>query len=129
MPTALTEGALTFTFPGRWTASKLDEWSFLRKQLQPAAQRCRQPCGKCESELSCERCGTPKTVGVKAMDFLALPPDRTAWLIEVKDYRREPRTKAIDLADEVAAKARDSMMTLAAAAVNANDDGEKGQAR
>ena len=97
----LEEGGLTFEFPNDGSeAAKYDAWSFYRNQFQ-------RVCG-----------------GSKAVDFLFVETTRT-WLIEVKDYRRERRTKAIDLADEVAAKVRDTLAGLAACRCNANDADEK----
>lgn len=42
--------------------------------------------------------------GLKAVDIVALAPDRTMSLIEVKDYRGRRRTKPSELHEEVAAK-------------------------
>lgn len=108
---AITEGNLTFTFPDHWDAVKYDDWSFYRNQFNGC-------CG-----------------GTRAVDILAIENNgaqqrgRTLWLIEVKDYRIHPRTKLIDLGDEVAAKVRDSLAGLVAAAGNANDRSEKTFAR
>jgi hypothetical protein len=60
--------------------------------------------------------------GAKAVDIVAIDPDRCCWAIEVKDYRIHPRTKVIDIADEVALKARDSLAVLVAASANAVGD-------
>ncbi len=49
--------------------------------------------------------------------------------IEVRDYRQHPRDKAIDIADEVAAKARDTLAGLAAARCNADESQEREHAR
>ena len=98
---SITEGALTFHFPDGWQATKFDTWSFYRKQFQ-------RVCG-----------------GAKAIDILAIDSDSRLWAIEVKDYRKHPRTKTIDLANEVACKVRDSLAALVAASVNANDADEK----
>ncbi len=51
------------------------------------------------------------------------------WLIEIKDYRRHPRTKVIDLGDEIAFKVRDTLAGLVAAKCNANTADEKNTAR
>jgi hypothetical protein len=51
------------------------------------------------------------------------------WLIEVKDYRTYPRAKVIDLADEIAAKVRDTLAGLVAARCNANEAKERDLAR
>ncbi len=98
---SLQEGELTFDFPDEGSdVAKYDEWSFYRNQFQPV-------CG-----------------GTKAIDFIFVEPQRT-WLIEVKDYRHHRRTKIADLADEVAAKVRDTLAGLAACRCNANDETEQ----
>lgn len=102
---AIAEGALTFTFAPGAEASKYDDWSFYRNQFQ-------QGCFKDN----------------KAVDLLC-ELNRSAWLIEVKDYRVHPRTKAVDLADEVAIKVRDTLAGLVAASVGANDPVERAFAR
>ena len=57
------------------------------------------------------------------MDFLCIDAEAT-WLIEVKDYRHESRTKPSKLHDEVAAKVRDTLAGLAAVqADDASPDG------
>ncbi|MGE0375532.1 MAG: hypothetical protein AB7Q45_08975, partial [Planctomycetaceae bacterium] len=83
MPT-IDEGKLRFTFPDDWEASKFDEWSFYQNQFQSV-------CG-----------------GAKAIDVLAIEPKECFWKIEAKDYRQHPRTKVLDLAEEIATKVRDS---------------------
>jgi len=54
---------------------------------------------------------------------------KDAWLIEVRDYREHIRTKAIDLADELAIKVRDTLAGLVAAQTQANATEEKNFAR
>jgi hypothetical protein len=97
----ITEDKLTFKFPSTWKAIKYDDWSFYLNQFQKV-------CG-----------------GAKAVDILAIAPDKCLWAIEVKDYRQHIRTKVVELADEVACKARDTLAGLFAAHVNANDVDEK----
>ena len=99
------EGNLTFHFPTGWNAVKYDDWSFYRNQFQRV-------------------CGSSKGV-----DILAVVHSKTTWLIEVKDYRRYRRTKAIELADEIAFKVRDTLAGIVTAAVRANDTDEKDFAR
>lgn len=94
------EERLTFTFPAGAMASKYDEWAHYRNQFNSAFR------------------------GTKAVDVVYAATD-TAWLIEVKDYRVNPRTKAIDLADEVALKVRDTLAGLVSARLHANDADEK----
>ena len=98
---SITEGTLTFQFPDGWLIAKFEAWSFYRHQFQ-------QVCG-----------------GAKAVDMFAIASNHCVWAIEVKDYRRHPRVKAIELTDEVACKVRDSLAALVAARVNANDASEK----
>ena len=98
---SITEGALTFQFPDGWLVTKFDAWSFYRNQFQ-------------------KLCG-----GTKAIDMLAIASNRCVWAIEVKDYRVHPRTKTIELTDEVAYKVRDSLAALVAARIKANDPEEK----
>lgn len=104
MPT-ITEGKLQFDFPENWFASKFDETSFYVNQFQSV-------CG-----------------GAKAVDVIAVEPNACLWTIEAKDYRQHRRTKIIDLADEIAAKARDSLAAIMAAQANANNADEKQFAR
>ena len=59
MPTVI-KGNLSFQFPTDWRAEKFDESGFYRNQFQ-------RVCG-----------------GAKAVDILALGPDRSAWFIEIK---------------------------------------------
>ena len=99
------EGALTFTFAAGAQARKYDTWSFYRKQFQ-------------------QGCFTDN----KAVDLLC-EFNRSAWLIEVKDYRVYPRTKVMDLADELAIKVRDTLAGLVAASIGANDPDERTFAR
>ena len=96
----ITEGSLRFRFPDDCLASKYDDWAFYRNQFQPIANGCRAVDIVCVSAKAC-------------------------WLIEIKDYRQHPRTKAIDLDQELATKVRDTLAGLASAAKNANDAGER----
>ncbi len=97
---AITEGQLTFTFPVGADACQYDNWAFYRNQFNNAFG------------------------GTKAMDLLYIDNDQT-WLIEIKDYRTNPRTKTVELGDEIAIKVRDTLAGLAAGKCNANDAGEK----
>ena len=102
--TTIAEGALTFSFPNSCRASKYDDWSFYRNQFQPVANGC------------------------KAIDIICVE-DNVSWLIEVKDYRHHRRTKAIEIADELAIKVRDTLAGVALAAKVANDAAECQHAR
>ena len=98
--TEIQEGKLKFLFPDNCEAAKYDNWDFYRKFFQSIVS------------------------GTKAVDILCIAQD-ASWLIEVKDYRHHPRTKPIDLDDEVARKVRDTLSGLAAASANAQDGGER----
>lgn len=65
---------LTFDFPDAWVVGKYDDWSFYRNRFMRISNR------------------------LKALDLLAVSPDRIAWLIEAKDYRLHQRTKPSHLA-------------------------------
>ena len=93
------EGALVFTFPEDAQVGKIDSWAFYRNQFS-------------------------KIQKTKAVDFVCVFEDE-CWLIEVKDYRYRPRTKTLEIADEIAWKSRDTLACLAAAARNANDEAER----
>jgi hypothetical protein len=92
MPTLVVD-TLTFDFPAGWTASKYDGWSFYRNRFQ-------------------------RFLGTKAVDVLAISPNRTLFLIEAKDYRHYRRTKAIRLADEVTKKVLDTLAAMLPSKVN-----------
>lgn len=85
------EGQLEYHFDAQWTVSKYDEWPFYREHFEKA-------CG-----------------GNKAVDVVAHDPSDTLWLVELKDYRVHPRTKTLDLSEEVALKVRDSVAGIFAA--------------
>lgn len=92
---------LNFEFPDEWALSKYDDWSFYNNRFKRILE------------------------GIKALDLLAVSPSRTAWLIEVKDYRIHQRTKPSDLADEVAKKALDTLAAMLPAKIYAPDSHEK----
>lgn len=94
------EDRLTFTFPIGAASSKYDAWSHYRNQFNSAFG------------------------GTKAVDMVYASAD-TAWLIEIKDYRVNPRTKTIYLAEEVALKVRDTLAGLISARLHANEPDEK----
>jgi hypothetical protein len=103
--TTIMVGNLTFQFPDGWLAVQYDEWTFYKNRFKDA-------CG-----------------GNKAIDLLALNPGgQTLWLIEVKDYRRHPREKMIELSDEIALKARDTLAGLVAVRFN-GEEPERSQAQ
>lgn len=85
---------LHFTFSASWQVSKYDDWAFYRHQFVKMWD------------------------GIKAVDLIALE-NQCLWLIEVKDYRAVRRTKAVELADEVAQKVFATLAALLPAKVNA----------
>ena len=102
--TEIEDGDLKFSFPDHCEAAKYDDWEFYRKRFQSVAG------------------------GSKAVDILCIAQD-ASWLIEIKDYRLHPRTKPIDLGDEVASKVRDTLSGLAAASANAGVNDERSLAK
>ncbi len=96
---------LNFDFPDDWLVSKYDDWSFYRNQFSRMWN------------------------GIKSLDLLAVDTDKTAWLIEVKDYRVNSRTKPSDLAEEVAYKVFDTLAAIIPVKVYATDPDEKQLAR
>lgn len=98
------ENRLTFRFPEQALSTQYDEWTHYRRRFNGAFG------------------------GTKAVDLLYSQRD-TGWLIEIKDYRDHPRTKAIDLADEVAIKVKDTLAGLISARLHAQDSEERRVAR
>lgn len=88
---------LRFEFPDDWQVGIYDEWSFYRNQFAKMWN------------------------GIKALDILAVDPAKTTWLIEVKDYRVNQRTKPSDLAQEVANKVFDTLAAIIPAKIYANN--------
>lgn len=104
------EGSLTFDFPTKFKVQKLDDSAFYRRHFQSFAS------------------------GQKAVDIVAfdtanpelwLTANPELWLIEAKDYRQHPRTKTLDLAEEIAQKVSASLACLCAMRANANVETEK----
>lgn len=96
---------LNFDFSDNWQVGQYDSWSFYQNQVSRMWN------------------------GIKALDLLAVDPHKTAWLIEVKDYSQQQRTKPSELSDEVAHKVFDTLAALIPAKNGANDAGEKQIAR
>ncbi|VXD20316.1 conserved hypothetical protein [Planktothrix serta PCC 8927] len=91
----VTVDSLTFDFPDSWSVTKYDDWAFYQNQFSKMWD------------------------GIKAVDLLAIE-NQVTWLIEVKDYRQHPRTKTIDLADEVAKKVFSTLAAMLPAKINAS---------
>lgn len=104
MPTLEVDN-LTFDFPSHWLASKYDDWTYYQKHFRQIVSH------------------------TKAVDVLAIDPQNTAWLIEVKDYRRHRRSKKTPLPNEIAQKVKDSLAGMASASFNANVSNEKADAQ
>lgn len=94
------ENRLTFVFPDGARSTKYDDWSHYRNQFGKAFG------------------------GTKAVDIVYLE-DAVTWLIEVKDYRQQVRTKPTELHDEMAHKVRDTLAGLISAGLHANDADER----
>jgi len=90
-----------FSFPQGWLVLKYDNSAFHRRQFQSFAG------------------------GSKAVDAVAVTNQHTVWLIEVKDYRRQRRSKHGTVFAEVAAKVLATLAGLATARVRANNDDER----
>lgn len=102
MAQQIVEGNLIFEFPDNWLVSKYDDWTFYRKHFQQQLQ------------------------GQKAVDIIAIEPkNQCLWMIEVKDYRANRRTKPCDLINEVVVKIIDSLSGLWAAKINATIPAER----
>ena len=96
------EGNLLFEFPYA-RVGQVDQWAFYRNRFSIIQ-------------------------GTKAVDFVYALEDE-CWLIEVKDYRVHPRTKNLELCNEIAFKARDTLAVLASARRNASKEDEQSLAR
>ena len=94
------ENRLTFRFSELALSTQYDGWIHYRRRFNSASG------------------------GTTAVDLLH-SQSNTGWLIEIKDYRDHPRTKAIDLADEVACKVRDTLAGLISARLHAQDVEER----
>ncbi|MCA8917197.1 hypothetical protein [Aromatoleum bremense] len=90
-----------FHFPDDWQVLKYDDSAFHRNQFQSFAG------------------------GAKAVDAVALSPTGECWLIEVKDYRRNRRSKPGSVFAETAGKVRATLAGMATARVRANDSQER----
>jgi len=98
--TVIHEGMLEFDFDAGADVAQYDQWTFYRSHFLGVAGE------------------------TKAVDLLCLAKG-VLWFIEVKDYRRNRRTKPSDLANEVAHKVRDTLSGLAAASHFANTESER----
>lgn len=98
------EDRLTFRFPANAMASKYDDWTHYRRQFNGAFG------------------------GTKAVDIIYVD-EEVGWLIEIKDYRVDCQISAVELADAVARKVRDTLAGLVSAKLHAADHDERRVAR
>ncbi|MDB5790683.1 MAG: hypothetical protein JWQ80_707 [Massilia sp.] len=92
---------LIFTFPEDWDAGQFDKWSFYRNQFAKQSN------------------------GIKAVDAIAVAPDKSAFLIEVKDYRHPDTEKPSQLPEAIANKVLHTLAAMLPAKLNATDPDEK----
>lgn len=101
MATKFHESNIDWVFEDGWTVFKYDETTWYRK--------CFQACA-----------------GSSGVDFVAFQDHGTiGWLIEVKDFTKEPPVRSKDLVDIMTKKARDTLSGLVAGSINANTQEEK----
>ena len=95
MPTRIKESNIDWEFHDGWTASKYDGWTWYRKHFNACAESA-------------------------AVDFVVVAvDDRTAWLVEVKDFTtQEPDKAKGPLHEVITRKVRDTLAGLTSAAVN-----------
>lgn len=92
---------LTFTFPEHWMVSKFDEWKFYRNQF------------------------VKQIDGIKAVDGIAVSPERWAFLIEVKDYRHLDPERPSQLPLAIANKVLYTLAAMLPAKLQAVEEEEK----
>jgi hypothetical protein len=86
-----------FGFPSGWSFLKYDDCTYYRQHFNDMASS-------------------------KAVDLLALAPQHgELWMVEIKDYRRNRRTKPLNMFAEIARKVRDTLAGLAAARATSID--------
>lgn len=102
---ALDIDGLQFAFPKGWKASKYDEWGFYRNHFLRQQD------------------------GLRAVDLVAVSSDKTAYLVEVKDYRYPNAEKPSDLPKVMAEKVLHTMAAMLPARLNASEPNESEMAR
>lgn len=93
MPQQFQEGRIRFEFPDEWEVFRPERASYYKNHFQKFAGGC------------------------KEMDFILFEPNRTLWLMEVKDYTTDRRVKNQCVFEEVAEKVRDNLALLLAGSV------------
>ncbi|MBU4263412.1 MAG: hypothetical protein KKC76_16260 [Proteobacteria bacterium] len=89
-----------FSFPQGWHVLPYDKSVFHRNHFQSFAG------------------------GTKALDLVAISPEQVLWLIEIKDYIRNRRSKKGTVYSEVAEKVKSTLAGLATARIRANNNDE-----
>ncbi len=104
-----TEGRIVYGFPDDMTVVRLEANPFYCKHWQNFGVQ-------------------PKEDGNKESDFIGIAANSEClWLIEVKDYRRNTRTKPSSLGLEFAKKCRDTLSCLAGMRMSPWSDTEQRQ--
>lgn len=122
---------LEFRFPENWLPkpSEYDKWVFYRKKIQ---NLCPLRCNTCQQCKSCDKSG------LKAIDVLAISPDKTVFLIEVKDYRPRlikgaltdrPQPKPSELSKTIQDKVFHTLAALLPAQLFAENEDERALAK
>jgi len=88
-------------FPEGWTVGKFDDWKFYRERFFKVRDH------------------------LKAMDVIAVCPDRVVYLIEFKDYRGRKREKAETVEEEFIGKSLSTLAALLPAKCNAREAQEQ----
>ncbi len=100
MPSDIQEGDFIYHFPDSFKVMRPCECKYYTQDWQTFAVGKNQP-------------GNAET------DFVAFDTsEKKLWLIEVKDYRRHPRSKTAEIGLEFARKCRDTLSLLAALQVS-----------
>lgn len=86
---------ITFNFNDTWTVTKYDDWSYYRRF------RTQRP-------------------GIKGIDIIAISPESTAYLIEVKDYRHPDTQKPSQVPEAIADKVIFTLAAMLPARLRAN---------
>lgn len=98
-------GGLEFEFDKGWKVGKPDEWAYYRKQFISMWD------------------------GIRAVDLLAVDPEGTLWLIEVKNFLLHPRRDEEPFGLVVGKKTFGTLAMLLPARLHAGNEGERGLAQ
>lgn len=92
---------LTFNFPDNWNAIKYDDSQFYRQHFSRQKN------------------------GIKAVDVLALSPDKTLFFIEAKDYSHPETIKPSELPTAIVNKVLYTLSSLLPSSINASEESEQ----